>query len=243
LKPVLVFQNVAHESLGIIADVLREAGLEFRYANLFDEVPSSFDPSELAGLVVLGGPMNVDEITKYPYLADEVQLIRQSLDAQVPLLGICLGAQLLAKSLGSCVYPAPRKEIGWYTITTTPQAASDPLLGHLRPAETVFQWHGDTFDLPDGAVNLASSPVCEDQAYRYGDRAYGLQFHVEVTSQMIDDWLDEPGGCQEIAELDYIDADEIRGQVAERLPKMHSIARPMFQTFADWCRQRVVRDG
>ena len=240
MKPILVFRNVAHESLGILEDVFRDADLPFEYADLFDRLPQPFDPRALAGLVVLGGPMNVDQTDRYPYLADEVGFIRQALDAELPLLGICLGSQLLAKTLGARVYPGSRKEIGWYTVQPTPEAANDPLFRHFGPDEIVFQWHGDTFDLPAGAVCLASSNLFAHQAFRIGQRAYGLQFHVEVTPQMIEDWLSEPGGCQEISQLDYIDPDEIRRQVGQRLPTMHQLARPMFDTFAGWCRQRAV---
>ena len=109
----------------------------------------------------------------------------------LPVLGICLGSQLLAKTLGARVYPNHVKEIGWYPVELTPAAADDPLFAQSG-TRTMFQWHGDTFDLPSGAVHLARSPACENQAFRYGRRAYGLQFHIEMTAAMIDDWLSVP---------------------------------------------------
>ena len=112
--------------------------------------------------------------------------------ADLPVLGICLGAQLLAKTLGARVYPNRVKEIGWYPIELTPAAADDPLFAQSG-AQTVFQWHGDTFDLPAGAVHLARSPLCENQAFRYGHNAYGLQFHIEMTAAMIDDLAQRAG--------------------------------------------------
>jgi len=239
MKPVIAFRNVAHESLGMIEEVLRQAELTFSYLNLYESLPRTFDPHYLAGIIVLGGPMNVDETDRYPYLLPEQGFIRQAIDAGVPLLGICLGAQLLAKALGARVYAAPEKEIGWYSVQPTAAAADDPLLRHFRPQETVFQWHGDTFDLPAGAVHLAASRACAHQAFRFGDRTYGLQFHVEVTAELIDDWLTEPGGCREIEALNYIDPEEIRHRIQSELPAMHAMARPMFGQFAAWCRQRA----
>ena len=118
-------------------------------------------------------------------------------------------------------------------------AADDPLFAHFGPSETVFQWHGDTFELPAGAVQLAESPMCPQQAFRYGDSAYGLQFHMEVTAEMVDEWLAEPAGCAELAELDYIDPEEIGRRKAKELPGMHALGERLFGRFAELCRQRL----
>lgn len=239
MRPVLVFRHVAHESLGVVELALREAGLVYSYLDLSHEAPRSFDPHQLAGLIVLGGSMNTDETDEYPFLLHEVNWIRAAVDHDLPVLGICLGAQLLAKSLGARVVRNAVKEIGWYEITRSPEATDDPLFAHFAPRETVFQWHGDTFELPAGAVQLANGELCAQQAFRYGRAAYGLQFHVEVTSEMIDCWLDEPSGCQEIAALDYIDAARIRRQAPEKLPAMHRLAGRLFGNFAALCRERA----
>src|SRR5262249_43189076 len=167
------------------------------------ELPQ-FEPRNFAGLVVMGGPMNVDQVDRYPNLAIEVQWLRQAVEAKLPILGVCLGSQLLAKALGSPVYANRIKEIGWYEVEWLPAATDDPLFSTLPRPTTVFQWHGDTFDLPPGAVQLARSPQCENQAFRYGPSAYGLQFHMEVTAAIIDDWLCESGNCGELAGLSYI---------------------------------------
>jgi GMP synthase (glutamine-hydrolysing) len=133
-------------------------------------------------LIVMGGPMGVYEETQYPWLAVEKELIRGAIAANKPVLGICLGAQLIAAALGAKVYPNREKEIGWYPVTFHEPLAPSP--------GTVFHWHGDTFDLPAGATRLAETPVCKNQAYRVGDRVYGLQFHFEVTPAAMETMLE-----------------------------------------------------
>lgn len=240
MKPVLVFRHVAHESLGVVEPALREAGLVYSYLNLAREAPRSFDPHQLAGLVVLGGSMNTDETERYPFLVPEVNWIRAAVEHDVPVLGICLGAQLLAKALGARVDRNPIKEIGWYEIAPTAAAADDPLFAHFAPREMVFQWHGDTFELPQDAVQLACGELCAQQAFRYGRSAYGVQFHAEVTRDMLEIWLDEPAGCREIAELDYIDPQQIRSHAPDNLPAMHQLAAGIFGGFAELCRERAA---
>ena len=168
--------------------------------------------------------MNVDETARYPFLADEVNWIRQAIAAELPVLGVCLGSQLLAKALGSRVYANRIKEIGWYEIELTAAARGDALFGGCRPQETVFQWHGDTFDLPPRAVQLARGAECENQAFRFGSTAYGLQFHVEVTPEIVANWLGEPGNCGEVDGLDYIDPAAIRRQTPERIAALAPLA-------------------
>jgi GMP synthase-like glutamine amidotransferase len=240
---VFVFRHVPHETLGTVATALQSAGLATRYVDLFDspEVPEGRQLERAAGLVVLGGPMNVDETDKYPFLAAEVQRIREAVDAEVPVLGICLGAQLLAKALGARITANRVKEIGWYPLQFTPQAAADPLLAGCGDAATVFQWHGDTFALPAGTVHLARSKACENQAFRCGISAYALQFHIEVTAEMIDDWLSDPNNRRELAALDYIDPQAIRRQTPEKLPAMAALGARVFARFASMCKDRAER--
>lgn len=239
MPPVLALRHVPHEGLGAIADALRHAQLECQLVDLFDSSPRpTFSPDHLAGLIVMGGPMNVDQTDEYPFLAEELVWIRQAIDADLPVLGVCLGSQLLAKALGSSVYPNRIKEIGWYDVQLTAEAASDPLFGQCGPIETVFQWHGDTFDLPVGAVQLARGEACENQAFRYGARAYGLQFHIEVTPEIIGQWLGEPGNCGELSELDYIDAEAIRRETPSRAPALADLGQRVLGQFAGLCKQR-----
>lgn len=236
MKAVLVLQHVPHEMLGTVGPALTAAGLDFRYIDLYNAVPERLDLDRAAGLIVLGGPMNVDETGRYPFLAPEVGWIRQAVEAKVPVLGICLGAQLLAKALGSPVYANGRKEIGWYRLELTPAAATDRLFSVCPRTLTVFQWHGDTFDLPAGAVHLARSEACQNQAFRYGESAYGLQFHVEMTAEMIEDWLTEAGNTRELAGLDYIDPQAIRTRTPRELPAMQTLAQRVLGRFAELCR-------
>ena len=182
--------------------------------------------------------MNVDETEKYPFLAAEIEWIRQAVAARLPVLGICLGSQLLAKACGAKVFSNPVKEIGWYVIQVTPEGEDDPLFGDCGRSIEVFQWHGDTFDLPPGAVHLAQSPLCKHQAFRVGESAYGLQFHMEMTAAMVDDWLAEPDNCGELAGLDYIDPAAIRAAAPQKLPRLQDLARQVLGEFAAMCRAR-----
>ena len=173
MKPVLALRHVPHEGLGLLENIFYEHGVVHSVLDLPRGAPRNFQPECLAGLVVLGGPMNVDQTGQYPFLADEVHWIRQSLAAGLPVLGICLGSQLIAKALGARVQANGIREIGWYEIELTVDAATDPLFAGSAAKETVFQWHGDTFELPAGATLLATSPQCRNQAYRFGTNVYG----------------------------------------------------------------------
>lgn len=235
MKPVFVLQHVPHESLGTIAPWLDLAGLDYRCVELFGEVPGCLDLEEAAGLVVMGGPMNVNEVDCYPFLATEIDWIAQAVARDLPVLGVCLGAQLLAKALGARVYANPIKEIGWYEITLAPEAADDLLFGDCPSPQVVFQWHGDTFELPFRAVALASGESCPNQAFRFGRSAYGLQFHVEMTAEMIDEWLDDPENRAELARLDHVDPAAIRARTPECLPRMQALAGRILPRFAAMC--------
>jgi GMP synthase (glutamine-hydrolysing) len=231
---VLILRHMPHEPGGTLETTLALAGLRYRYVDLFAETPDALPLDQAAGLIVLGGAMNVDEVDRYPFLTADVKWIRQALANDMPILGICLGSQLLAKSLGAKVYPNRVKEIGWYPMNFLPAAADDPLFA-LSGLRTVFQWHGDTFDLPNGAVHLAKSPLCEHQAFRYGRKAYGLQFHIEMTAGMIDDWLTESGNLRELSTLPYIDPEQIRERTPEELPRLQTMASEVLGRFAQMC--------
>jgi GMP synthase (glutamine-hydrolysing) len=198
---LLVCQHVPYEPLGTLDPLLRTAGFRIRYVN-FGRHPHAHPSLEgYGGLVILGGPMNVDEIDRHPHLRTELRLIEQAIALGMPVLGICLGAQLIARTLGAPVRPNHVKEIGWSQVAVTDAARSDRLMQTFAATEHVFQWHGDTLDLPRGAVQLASSPDCEQQAFRYGDHVYGLQFHLEVDERLIERWLRLEAMRREIEEL------------------------------------------
>ena len=183
----------------------------------------------------MGGPMNADETDRFPFLADEVRWLRQAVDTGLPVLGVCLGAQLLAKALGARVYANRVKEIGWYATELLPAAADDRLFCDIASPVTVFHWHGDTFDLPHGAVQLARSAQCENQAFRFGPSAYALQFHLEMTAAMIDEWLCEGNNCGELSGLSYIDPAAIRAQTPQQLPPMQRMAGAGISTIWRTC--------
>ncbi|MBX7165829.1 MAG: hypothetical protein K1X74_05720 [Pirellulales bacterium] len=237
-QTILALRHAPHETLGMLELLLAERGLGFEYVDTYTGACPPPDRREPAGVVVLGGPMNVDQVDEYPFLAREPRWIAEYLAAGTPLLGICLGAQLVAKSLGARVFAAPRKEIGWYDIELLPAAEDDPLFHGLDAAQRVFQWHGDTFDPPPGTVHLARSQQVAQQAYRAAPLAWGLQFHAEVDRALVDDWLDEPAGRCEIEALDYIDSEAIRRRADEELPRMHALSRTIFGRWADLCRGR-----
>ncbi len=134
--------------------------------------------------------MNVYEEDKYPFLKDENEFLKEAIEKDLPILGFCLGAQLIAKAKGAIVKQAPEKEIGWFKISLNSNGLNDPLFQDFPEEIDVFQWHGDTFEIPEGAHKLAESEICPNQAFRIGNNIYGLQFHVEVTEEMIQQWLD-----------------------------------------------------
>ena len=186
----LVLQHLDCEHPGYIKKLMRERDITWDTTDF--SITSSMP--ELKGydaMLVFGGPMNVDEVDAYPWLTGEVELIRQAHECNFPVLGLCLGAQLLAKALGARVYAAPVSEVGVMSVTMSRSGIADPLFAGLMPTFTVFQWHGDTFELPEGATLLASSDACPNQAFRHGS-SYGLQFHLEITEEMAAAWAAIP---------------------------------------------------
>jgi GMP synthase-like glutamine amidotransferase len=192
---VTIFRHVPFEGAGRIEPVLRARGIEFDYCDLFSGMAVP-DAGGCQGLIFMGGPMSVND--DLPYLRREEHVIRDAVSRGVPVLGICLGAQLIARALGAAVYRNPAKEIGWFDVTFTAEA--DPLFGGLE-SETGFHWHGETFDLPEGARLLASSGLCANQAFRVGEKTYGIQFHLEVTPDMIGEWCVQDENCGDVREL------------------------------------------
>ncbi|MCL1630718.1 type 1 glutamine amidotransferase [Sporolactobacillus sp. CPB3-1] len=177
------FQHVSFETPGFVANWCEKRGHKFTGTLFFEEKPDVPDLSDIDLLVVMGGPMNIDEETVYPWLRQEKQWICEAVERRIPVLGICLGAQLLASALGARVFPGKEKEIGWYPITWMNQ--SEPIFLKMPEKMTVFHWHGDTFDLPDGASHMAFSKACSNQAFVYHQKFVGLQFHLEVDEKNI----------------------------------------------------------
>lgn len=192
---VLILKNIPQEGPGTIEDFLGREKIPCRIVELKSE---KITDSDYDILVIMGGPMSVNDEGKYPFLKEEERLVKDFISKGKKILGICLGAQMLAKAIGAKVYKGPKEEIGWYPIELTGDGIKDPLMqklaihpgvGDLWRKFKVFHWHGETFDMPEGAVRLASSELYPNQAFRYGKAAYAFQFHIEVRKEMIEEWL------------------------------------------------------
>jgi GMP synthase-like glutamine amidotransferase len=228
---VLVLQHIACEPPGVFEDVLLERAHELVRAELDEGEPlpaGSWD-----AIVAMGGPMSVNDEHEHPWLAGEKQAIASHVRAGRPFWGSCLGAQLLAASLGARVYAGPAPEVGVLAVQLTEAGRADPVLGALPPSIDTLQWHGDTFDLPDGGVLLATSPAYPHQAFRVGRAAYAVQFHVEVTEAMGEEWASVP------AYAEYADrvlgpggSDRLLAEFRVSSPVMQQHARSMFER---WC--------
>ena len=187
IRPYCLIQHVPYEMPGLIASAALEHGiqLDVRHVYAGDRVPALH---ELDGLIVMGGPMGANEDRDHPSLPAERALLAAAARAGLPTLGVCLGAQLLAAALGARVSKGPAEEIGYGEVALTPDGERDPVLGPAGPVIPVFHWHGDTFELPSDSVHLAASGRYPSQAFRFGDRAYGFQFHIEVDLPLLAAW-------------------------------------------------------
>ena len=230
MQKVWVLQHVACETLGTIADALKFAGISPEYIRTFKGEPVPGGMEAAAGLIVMGGPMGVYDHPRCPFLSDEMRLIERALWEEKPVLGVCLGSQLLAAVLGAAVTKGVRKEIGWRRVTLTASAAEDRLWAGLEPSFMAYHWHGDVFALPGGALSLASSGLTECQAFRYGRNAYGLLFHLEVTAETIGDMVRT--FADELRE-EGIDGREISGEAKAHLPRLREIGGAVFQRWAE----------
>ncbi len=183
---VIILRHVPYEGPGLIEDMLDGRGLPYRIIDIFEEgVPLGV--AGFTGIVSMGGPMSVNEGTEE--IEKEKGLLLEALGRNIPILGVCLGAQILASALGSEIYAGEQPEVGWGDVTLTQHGVEDPLLAGVDQVLPVLHWHGETFDLPEGAVRLASSEKFQNQAFRVGNKAYGLQFHLEVDDEMVREWV------------------------------------------------------
>lgn len=231
MKKLLVCQHVPFEILGTLNPMLREAGFRMRYVNFGRHPDARPELDGYSGLVILGGPMSAYEV-EHGHLATEVDLIQTALDRDLPVLGICLGAQLIAKALGAKVKPNPVPEIGWYGVSVTEEGRRDPLFSRFRKTETLFQWHADTFHMPRKTVLLATSPDCRNQAFRFGDRVYGFQFHLEVDEPLIERWLNIPLHKAELRNLrPRITAERIRQETPVNIRRLRYLSEKAFGGF------------
>ena len=234
MSKLLVFRHVAHEILGTLDPLLRNSGFRIKYVNFERDRDAKPKISNYDGLIVLGGPMNVDQVEQYPNLLTEIELIKQAIDSNMPVLGICLGSQLLAKALGAKVKKNKKPEIGWYDVTPTPEGKKDELISQFGGTEKIFQWHCDTFELPANTVHLASSQYCDNQAFKYGNNVYGFQFHLEVDTILIERWLKVPENMKDIENTNgEISPEIILEQTPKHINKLINLSNAVFGQFFD----------
>jgi GMP synthase (glutamine-hydrolysing) len=219
IMKVIVLMHIASEGPGTIGTFLEARGAEIEFARLYDGYRLPEDPAAFDAVVSMGGPMNVYEEEEFPFLREETQFLRRAIDRGLPVLGVCLGAQMIAKASGAVVGKSPKGEIGWSQVTLTQEGKTDPAFAGLSETFEVLQWHNDMFHIPERGSLLASSADCPHQALRYRN-AIGLQFHVEVTPEILRDWFAD---STEIRVEDVVRRyDEIAGELnrnAERFYK------------------------
>jgi len=229
MAKIVVLQNHPAESLGAIAASLEHAALAWQYVRVYDGQPIPAEIRGAGGLVVMGGPQTVYQLDRYPYLRDEIRLIEDALRENKPILGVCLGSQLLAAALGAKVYRNETREIGWYRVRLAAAAQQDRLLRGLPPEFVAAHWHSDIFDLPAGAVALAASEKTPVQGFRHGDRAYGLMFHAEMTNEILEALVAEFGeGLRRVG----LDGGAILAEAPRHLPKLGQIGETIFARWA-----------
>ena len=186
---IAILKHVSIEGPGLFGGFLKQAGFRTKVFELSagDKLPLL---DECEAILIMGGPMNVYNTSKYPFLLKEEEFLKKALNKNIPVLGICLGAQILARICGAKIYRSPEKEIGWYKVALTEEGKQDKLFSGIRSEFSVFQWHEDTFDIPKNGVHLVKGDNVSNQAFRVGKSAWGLQFHPEMITQLIKVWVD-----------------------------------------------------
>jgi len=234
MRKLLVFQHVPLEPLGTLNAMFKEEGFRIRYIN-FDRRPDArVDISRYHGLVVLGGPMAADQTDRFPYLSYEQDVIRAAADRGLPVLGICLGAQLIAAAFGGKTLRGRAPEFGWVSVRPTGAGRDDHLFRHFAAAEFVYQWHSDTFTLPHAAVHLAESEDCAYQAFSLFEHVYGLQFHLEADRRLINRWVTAADHVDLLENLGIgLDPATTRVECDRYLPRARELGRAVFSAFID----------
>lgn len=226
-----LIQHAPFENPGAIMSWAIERGYPIRSTHTYkgEKLPNL---SEIGFLIVMGGPQSTRELDKYPYLRDEIALIQQAIHHKKTVLGICLGAQLIAESLGAKTEPSPNKEIGFFPVELTNEAQQDPIFGFFPNAFDVMHWHSDMPAIPAGAVLLAASKGCPRQAIRYGDRVYALQFHMEMTQELVQSMIENCAGdlkpgdyVQEPSQLRDVDFTELNKKMYRVLDYLSALAK------------------
>lgn len=196
-KPVLIIQHAAHEHPAALRRALESQGISSLLIKI-DEKKKLLKSNEISGLISLGGPMGANDEADYPWILDEIALMKGCFDKKIPIAGICLGGQILARALGGRVQQNTHPEIGWFEVKVNENGLKDPLFGATGKNPHFYQWHYDTFHPPKEAQILAESPLCERQAFKMNEHTYGFQFHPEADHQLVDEWLNIEGTDEEI---------------------------------------------
>ena len=233
MKTATVIRHLAFEDLGSLTDALKQQNYVIKYVEAGLDSISKIQPLSPDLVVILGGPIGAYEEQDYPFLVDELRLLERRLQADLPTLGICLGAQLMARALGARVYPGADKEIGWSPLKLSDAGRNSALSNLAAEYTDVLHWHGDTFDLPVGATHLASSQKYQNQAFSWGKSALALQFHPEVTPLGLERWF--IGHAGEINATFDINVQALRADTARYAPQLEIQASKFWHTWLDGC--------
>ncbi len=234
MAKVLVFQHVPYEPLGTLDPLIRQRKHRIRYVNFGRDPYQQPNLEGYDGLIILGGPMNIGEEDKHPHLNTEKRAILQAIEMGIPVLGICLGAQLIASAMKSAVYPAREKEIGWYCITKTKAHIDDPVFNAFETTQSIFQWHGYTFDLPKNSVHLLKGEGVPNQAFKVASNVYGFQFHLEADAALIKRWVNLPAHQVELGlDKDPQRAEQIWQETQKNIGQSLQLSHKVFSAFLD----------
>ncbi len=231
MKPVAIFRHAPTEGPGYFATYLGRHDIPWQVIGVDAGEPVPADPRAWAGLVFMGGPMSVND--DLPWIAPVLKLIRDSVDADVPVLGHCLGGQLMSRALGGAVARNPVKEIGWGDVTVLDVPAARRWFGHVAPSFTSFHWHGEIFSIPAGAERVLANQHCENQAFAIG-KHLGMQCHIEMTSAMIDSWCDTGGGEISRSKSPAVQpVAAIKAGIEQRIAALHAVADGVYARWSE----------
>ena len=233
MKPVLLVRNDRYEAFGVAPGAFARAGVDIVTVDTTSNGTALPPHDQIAGVVMFGGTVNVDQVHEYPYLGRALAYTSEAMERGIPYLGICLGSQILARASGMDVVPGPVREVGFEPVHPAPEASDDPLLSFLGDREMAFQWHEDTHDLPAGATLLVTGDRIPIQGYRIGDRTWGIQFHLEVDMWELDWWLEVADAQVDLKAAWGKSAKQIRAESRLHMAAQQDRGREIFRRFAD----------